>query len=138
MIRSIVDWTSICMEKSHDRGVISMKRLFGLVMFVLIIYVIYYDISKGTIPIAIEASTQEQTKEEVTMEQEEFTSDYFEKKVQSGDTVLSIIENHIDASLPVSIQKVITDFSGLNEGIEAEKIQIGKTYKFPDYKNLDQ
>lgn len=114
-----------------------MKRLFGLVIIALILFIIYYDLSKGTLPITIETTSAAQVE---NTEQEDTTVEieYFEKKVASGDTVLSIIESQLDAAIPVSIQKVIDDFSSLNKGVSAEKIQIGKTYKFPDYVNFHE
>ncbi|MEQ2526200.1 hypothetical protein EKG37_05260 [Robertmurraya yapensis] len=114
-----------------------MKRLFGLVIIALILFIIYYDLSKGTLPITIETTTAAQVE---NTEQENVTveMDYFEKEVVSGDTVLSIIESQLDSAIPVSIQEVINDFSSLNKGISVEKIQIGKTYKFPNYANLHE
>ncbi|MDQ0156368.1 LysM peptidoglycan-binding domain-containing protein [Robertmurraya andreesenii] len=109
-----------------------MKRLIGLIMMILILYVIYFDLSKGTLPSADTTATVQQ---EEPAETEELI-DYFEIKVQSGDTVLSIIEQQLDASVSVPIQQVIEDFQKLNNGTSAEQIQIGKTYKFPDYRDL--
>lgn len=114
-----------------------MKRLFGLIIFVLVIYVIYYDLSNGTLPIAMETSTKAETKKTETEEANTKMS-YFEKKVESGDTVLSIVENQLQSSIPVSIQTVVNDFQLLNAGAEAEQIQLGKTYKFPDYRNIEE
>lgn len=121
------------MEKSLVEGEYSMKRLFGLIILILVVFVIYFDLSIGTLPIAVETTTS--AKSEISEnEDEEINIDYFERKIASGDTVLSIIENHLDSAIPVPIQQVVTDFHILNSGVDAEKIQIGKTYKFPDYR----
>lgn len=105
-----------------------MKRLFALIIFLLVIYAVYIDLSKGTLPIAVETAA--------TIENEEMTNiHYFEKQVNGGDTVLSIIENQLGAAVSVPIQQVTEDFKRLNDGIPAENIQIGKTYKFPSYEN---
>ncbi|MFE8703177.1 hypothetical protein ACFYKX_21595 [Cytobacillus sp. FJAT-54145] len=114
-----------------------MKRLAGLIMLVLIIYSIYYDLSHGTLP------AMSEQKEEVVSEvvENEIVEDtkivFFEKVVGKGDTVLSIVEESLDSSIPVSIQQVVQDFEELNKGLKPEQIQYGKTYKFPDYKKVD-
>lgn len=114
-----------------------MKRLFAAIITVLIIFVIYYDLSTGTLPVAIETSTQA-IMEESLSDGSDIQMDYFEVKVKSGDTVLTIIERQLDAAIPVPIEEIVNDFSSLNNGLEAEKIQIGKIYKFPDYSNLHE
>jgi hypothetical protein len=125
------------MEKSKYRGEVSMKRLFAAIFTVLILFVIYYDLSTGTLPLAVETSTQAQI-DEAEPDTPDTQMSFFEKKVESGDTVLSIIESQLDASIPVSIDEIVQDFSSLNDGLEAEKIQIGKKYRFPDYSNLHE
>lgn len=110
-----------------------MKRLFALIVFILVVYAIYIDLSKGTLPIAVETTTSVINEKK---KDEEIKITYFEKKIESGDTVLSIIEKQLDSAIPVPIQQVVSDFHSLNGGIDAEKIQIGKTYKFPDYQGF--
>lgn len=125
------------MEKSKYRGEVSMKRLFAAIFTVLILFVIYYDLSTGTLPLAVETSTQAQI-DEAEPDTPDTQMSFFEKKVESGDTVLSIIESQLDASIPVSIDEIVQDFSSLNDGLKAEKIQIDKKYRFPDYSNLHE
>lgn len=109
-----------------------MKKMLSLFVFLLVVYVIYYDLTTGTLPVTIEETTvaQKNDSEEKTTAKQET---YFVQKVKSGDTVLSIVEKNLDDSLPVSIEDVITDFQKLNNGLQPEDIQSGKTYKFPDY-----
>lgn len=104
-----------------------MKRLIGLLGGVLVIYVIYYDLNHGTLPSVKEQKIEASNAELPSMP-------YFEKRVEPGDTVLSIVEKRINGPLPVSISKVIKHFQLLNDGMRPEDIQIGKTYRFPDYK----
>lgn len=115
-----------------------MKRLLGLIMFLLIIYVIYYDLSRGTLPIATETSIQVEEEHRPYEQEEAPRLAFFEKEVQSGETVLSIIETQLDTSIPVSIQQVVLDFEELNGDTKADAIHIGKTYKFPDYRKLTE
>ncbi|WP_102274549.1 hypothetical protein [Cytobacillus massiliigabonensis] len=103
-----------------------MKRLIALLLAALTIFVIYYDLSKGTLP-----ADKEQTIEAASMTNT--TESFFEKKVNPGETVLSIIEQNLNGPLPVSITDVITDFSNLNNGLKPEELKYGETYKFPVY-----
>lgn len=107
-----------------------MKKLFGFLLAVLILYVIYFDLTVGTLP-----STQTQ---QVDAKVEKITNQktdlpYFEARVEPGETVISIVEHQLDKSLPVSISDLVEDFRKLNPGETPEKIRIGSTYHFPDY-----
>ncbi len=108
-----------------------MKRLVAFLVIVLVLYVIYYDISHGTLP----AVTTEQQSE--VKKQSSQLRPYFEKTVQNGDTVLSIVENQLNGSIPLPITDVISDFKKLNNNLSPQEIQSGKKYKFPDYRGED-
>ncbi|KAB2338533.1 hypothetical protein F7731_02955 [Cytobacillus depressus] len=108
-----------------------MKRLSLFLISILIIYVIYYDLTNGTLPADKEPAIEVMTKSETTLP-------FFEKKVSSGDTVLSIIERNIKGPLSVSISEVIIDFKSLNDGLKPEEIKSGIIYKFPDYNSNAQ
>lgn len=105
-----------------------MKRLSAFIIAILCIYAIFVDLTSGTLPNqnvtpAIEASAANQ----------KASLEFFEKKVGPGETVLTIIETQLGAPIPVAIDTVINDFQSLNNGIQPEQIQNGKTYKFPSY-----
>lgn len=104
-----------------------MKKLIGTLLSFLIIYVIYFDMTVGTLP----TYTFQQTK---AVQTTKTTIPYFEAIVKPGDTVMSIVEHHLNKPLPVSIHNLVTDFQFLNSELSSNKIQIGRTYKFPDYK----
>lgn len=105
-----------------------MKSFFGILLSILVIYVIYFDLNHGTLPVAKgENST-------VEIPAEKTNQPYFEYKVRSGDTVISIVEKHNQAQLSVPITTLVEDFKSLNKGLEPNKIQNGKIYKFPKYK----
>ncbi|MCM3114844.1 hypothetical protein M3610_06030 [Neobacillus sp. MER 74] len=108
-----------------------MKKLFGFLLAVLIIYVIYIDLTVGTLP----SSLTQQVDAKVEAPKLQVKSDLpsFEAKVEPGATVISIVEHQLDKPLPVSITDLIQDFRKLNPGETPEKIQIGSTYHFPDY-----
>ncbi|MEH7010077.1 hypothetical protein V7087_04545 [Neobacillus niacini] len=107
-----------------------MKRIFLFLFGLLTIYVIYIDLTAGTLP---KDETQIPEETVATMANLENTMDAFEAEVEPGETLISIVENHIKKPLPVSIDELIADFQSLNSGQAPEKIQIGSTYQFPDY-----
>lgn len=104
-----------------------MKNFFGTLVILLICYIVIFDLKHGTLPQA-----SEKTSEKISTTKSVELS-FFEEKVKAGDTVLTIVENRLEAPIPVSITEIVSDFKALNEGITPEKIQIGKTYLFPDY-----
>ncbi len=109
-----------------------MKRLFAFLAIVFIVYIIYYDIRIGTLPTA----TAKEEKIEATEVIAQTSNDPFiEVKVKAGDTLLSIVERVNEDRQLLSIETVIKDFEGLNPESKAELLQIGKTYKFPLYKD---
>ncbi|WP_026584514.1 hypothetical protein [Bacillus sp. J33] len=104
-----------------------MRRIAGILLSVLVIYVIYYDLNHGTLRAGTEQVLEASTKPE------EMGLPYFEKKVSPGETVLSIVEMNLDGPIPVSIEDVVSDFSVLNKGTKPQEIKSGQTYKFPEY-----
>lgn len=105
-----------------------MKKLVGLLLFILTIYCIYFDLTVGTLPHVNMNSTV--TKAVI---KQETGIPYFKVKVNPGDTLISIVEHQIKKPMPVSISDLIRDFQSLNPGVSSEIIRIGKTYRFPDY-----
>jgi hypothetical protein len=104
-----------------------MKKLFGTLTILLVCYIIIFDLKHGTLPQASEKVTEEvNTAISVDIP-------FFEEQVNAGDTVLTIVENRLEAPIPVSISEIVTDFKALNKGISPETIQLGKNYLFPDY-----
>lgn len=118
-----------------------MKKLFGALIILLVCYIIFFDLKHGTLPSIAQKTVTEKTVKSVSSSQtanstaETTNISYFEEKVRAGDTVLTIVENKLQAQIPVSIDEIVNDFISLNKGITPEKIQIGKTYRFPDYSN---
>lgn len=110
-----------------------LKRLVVAFITVLVLYVIYYDLTKGSITLP-EEQTEEQA---VPASNTSSKIPFSEEVVKPGDTVISIVEKNSNHPLPVSISKVISDFQKLNDGTNPVEIQIGKQYKFPTYKKAD-
>ncbi|MCM3705163.1 MULTISPECIES: hypothetical protein [Cytobacillus] len=105
-----------------------MKKIAGVLLSVLVVYVIFYDLNHGTLP-----SGQNPPIEASTIPSAETATGFFEKKANPGETVLSIIELNLDGPIPVGIDQVVSDFSELNNGMKPEEIKSGETYKFPKY-----
>ncbi|WP_078379687.1 hypothetical protein [Sutcliffiella halmapala] len=114
-----------------------MIRLFVAALICITIFSIYYDLSNGTIPsINQEQVTTTMSVPDVTEQPSELpnsTNNYIDVEVKAGDTVLTIAERIANKPIPVSITQLIEDFQTLNDGIPPEKIQIGKSYRFPIY-----
>jgi hypothetical protein len=110
-----------------------MKRFVMIIVAGVILYAIYFDISYGTLPAASDSTHVTRETASVTKAKAKTVLPYYEKKISSGDTVLSIVEDQLDDSIPVPISNVVADFEKLNNGISPAEIQPGKTYKFPKY-----
>ncbi|WP_102345578.1 hypothetical protein [Bacillus sp. Marseille-P3661] len=128
-----------------------MRKLLVTLISIFVLYVIYYDLSVGTLsnPTSIvllnsqttapqvESSTEEMSVKKTTTTENTPISEqglYFQEvKVVGGATVLSIVEQIQDGPLPVSINQLVLDFEELNPNVKPESIQIGKVYKFPVY-----
>lgn len=110
-----------------------MKRLVGVIIAIIILYSVYYDLSQGTLPANMIKETTVSKMSTDSESNREEARPYFEEKVGAGDTVISIIEEHLNDSISVPITEVITDFKELNNGVSPQEIQQGKVYKFPTY-----
>ncbi|MED3562215.1 hypothetical protein [Bacillus xiapuensis] len=106
-----------------------MKKLLGLVLTALIIYVIYIDLTVGTLP--SDSVQTVEAKGETSSAKSTIPS--FRTTVEPGETVISIVEHQLKKPLPVSINELVRDFKLLNSGFSPEKIQVGTAYQFPDY-----
>ena len=102
---------------------IKLKKLFVLLFMALIIYSVYFDITIGTLPAVSTPVTAQESPSDLP---------YKEIEVKPGETLLSIIERE-EGSLPKPINTIILDFQELNDGHSPHELQIGETYKFPNY-----
>ncbi|PFA62407.1 hypothetical protein CN378_20825 [Bacillus sp. AFS015802] len=120
-----------------------MKRMALFFGIIILLYSVYYDLNKGTLKLLYKESIVATVKPQVNQlppetsrgaesDQAASSIPYVEMEIKPGDTVLSLTEDLLDGSIPVSIDKVINDFEELND-VAPAKIQIGKTYKIPNY-----
>lgn len=112
-----------------------MKRLGGVLLLLVLGYVLYYDMTIGTLPLLHTYSKTKETSAKVANEKQKENTSRAKFKVieiKTGDTVLSITEEINKKKIP-SIEKVVTDFKDLNQDKSPAKLQVGKTYKFPLY-----
>ncbi|MCP3741378.1 hypothetical protein [Rossellomorea sp. BNER] len=109
-----------------------MKRAFYFLLVLIVLYSVYYDLNTGTLPKSTAITTTGRVQDtNETIESEDKHSLVIE--VKPGDTVLSLVEEHRQGSGEVAIEQIINDFVELNNGINPEDIQIGKTYSIPIY-----
>ncbi|MCA1031758.1 hypothetical protein LCL95_12055 [Bacillus timonensis] len=109
-----------------------MKKLIAIVVSMFILFILYYDMSKGTLPVS-KAETVTSFTNKADYVEEIPKIQYKTVKIKAGDTVLSIVEELANGSIPVPIQTIVDDFETLNKGVKTHHIQIDKTYKFPIY-----
>lgn len=103
-----------------------MKRLLLFLTTCFIGFIIYFDLTTGTLP------TPEVKAGQSPAQAEKSAIPYTEVTIEPGDTLLTISEKE-QGGLNVSIETLIRDFGELNNGLNPEEMQIGKTYKIPSY-----
>ena len=108
-----------------------MKKVISAFIVCLSIYIIYHDVTTGTLITSTKATT---ASEHMTDGKTNVHIPYQTVTVKPGDTLLSIMEKLQNGPIPVPIDKAITDFEALNPGEKAQTLQIGKKYKIPVYK----
>lgn len=108
-----------------------MKKSLAFLMICFITFIVYYDLTTGTLPHYVPTQFKEPSLP-VNQSNRKSELNYYEITMKPGDTLLSIIERE-KGSITQPIETVIIDFQELNEGLKPEKMQIGKTYKIPSY-----
>ena len=108
-----------------------MKRLLAFLLICFFTFIVYYDITTGTLP---QKPSTEFKEPSLPVNQSNHKSElkYYDMTMKPGDTLLSIIERE-EGSLTKPIETIVTDFQELNEGLKPEQMQIGKVYKIPSY-----
>lgn len=109
-----------------------MKRLLAFFMFCFILFIVYYDITTGTLPQKFPTEFKEPSLP-VNQSNHKGKLNFYEMTMKPGDTLLSIIERE-EGSPNQSIETIVSDFQELNEGLKPEQMQIGKVYKIPSYR----
>lgn len=107
-----------------------MKRLFAFLIVCFIGFIIYFDVTTGSLP-KVNDSKEAPAIPVQSTKNTKLT--YKETVINRGDTLLSILEKQ-EGGVNVPIDTLITDFQELNEGLKPEQMQIGKSYKIPTYK----
>ncbi|MGE6629298.1 hypothetical protein [Bacillus sp. NPDC077027] len=99
-----------------------MRRILFLLISLFVLFIIFFDLKNGTIPL------QETAAIPVTSSINTEKKSYKMVRVKQGETVVSIVRTSR------SLDEVIQDFEELNQGVKANEIRAGSTYKFPVYK----
>ncbi|GGJ47851.1 hypothetical protein [Virgibacillus salexigens] len=105
-----------------------LKKLAIWLLIILMLSIIYKDISN--ISITNDGPQLKQQKEQPI-----FSSYHvITKKVQAGETVLSIMEEINQSKLNhLNIEKIIQDFQTVNPHTDPFRLEVGKYYHFPAY-----
>jgi hypothetical protein len=106
-----------------------MKKLLGAFLFLFLLYIVYHDVTHGTLPSVNEQPVAAAVP--VTSIEVDSPIPFQTVKIKAGDTVLSLTESLSDEH--VSIEKIIADFELLNPKATANSIIIDKEYKIPVY-----
>ncbi|PLT30995.1 LysM peptidoglycan-binding domain-containing protein [Peribacillus deserti] len=113
-----------------------MRRLLYLLSFCFIGFIIYYDLTAGTLPVVNKTTIMPENKHKPPSSAPAASlsgsNRHIEIVIKPGDTILSIIEQR-EGKINEPIEKIISDFRSLNKGKDPEDIQIGKKYKIPSY-----
>lgn len=104
------------------------KRTSIFLLAVIVVYVIYFDLSVGTFHNSNSLSTNE-----VIKEASNEGISYETIEIKSGDTLLSVVEQLSTATPTPSSDQIIADFQSLNPNIAPTELVIGKSYKIPVY-----
>ncbi|WP_458354871.1 hypothetical protein [Peribacillus frigoritolerans] len=110
-----------------------MKRLLLFISFCFTLFIIYFDLTTGTLPASHPPAPTAEPAVPASKSASAPSAAYKEITMQPGDTLLSIVEKEKGESNH-PIETIISDFQSLNEGLKPENMQIGKTYKIPVYK----
>ncbi|UFT97795.1 hypothetical protein KO561_11265 [Radiobacillus kanasensis] len=117
-----------------------LKKLALTALIILFLISIMKDLTEGVVFTDNQATVADQIEEK---KQEESPSKKekanpqklkaVERKVEPGDTVLSIVEEINQLNEGISIQKIQDDFKILNPGSDPNNIQVDTSYLFPIY-----
>ncbi|QDI89804.1 hypothetical protein EPH95_00280 [Salicibibacter halophilus] len=105
-----------------------MKKWFWILAIATIIFAIYYDVTRGTLPV-VDPSP------ETTNETMEITQTHFDHtvdvEIEAGQTLLTIVEQLHDEGMPMDMAAIKNDFQYLNDGQPPEQLHEGNVYTFP-------
>jgi len=129
-------WTSILCNRHDMFGGIKMKKMIGFGILFFILYIVYYDVSNGTLPSfkkELELVEQGEVLETSATPVQTSSLPFQEVEVKAGDTLISLVEKLSSNKSTLSIDTLVKDFETLNPGEQANSLIIGKKYKIPIY-----
>ncbi|AXF54718.1 hypothetical protein [Salicibibacter kimchii] len=107
-----------------------MKKWIWILAIATVAFAIYYDVSRGTLPVADSSPETANETVEVTETHFDHTVDV---EIEAGQTVLTIVEQLHDVGMPMKMEAIKNDFQYLNEGQPPEQLREGQVYTFPLY-----
>ncbi|MFB4161725.1 hypothetical protein ACE1TF_17780 [Geomicrobium sp. JSM 1781026] len=116
-----------------------MKKWIWILAILAIIVAVYYDLSRGSLPVvgSEETTVQEQVDDEEAedLDEDVFYDDTVAIEVEPGQSLLTIIEQLHEDGYDEHVDHVKSDFEYLNDGILSDEIRAGDVYTFPIYEN---
>lgn len=106
------------------------KRIFIYFIIALFVWSIRDDLTNKNIDSARETNDNVQT---ASHQQGGQMIEVVKRKTRQGDTVLSIAEKLHGGSIPVSAEKLITDFKIANPNVDPYHLKANQLYFFPIY-----
>lgn len=109
-----------------------LKRLFLYIIIILLVISIFNDLS-------LEKEKEINSENTITMRNHDLDYVIYKVKVNTGDTVLSIIEElNKPMNGKLELDKILSDFKVLNPEVDPYQLQANTYYYFPMYhKNGD-
>lgn len=125
-----------------------LKKLALTLLIILFLVSIFKDLTEGTavksdFPNQDEQNVKEQNaspeatkkdKEEQPVNKKSDSFEIIQRKVDPGETVLSIVEKINDSKSDVQIKQILDDFNQLNPGVDPHQLRTDTEYLFPLYK----
>ncbi|MBM7838129.1 hypothetical protein JOC54_001360 [Alkalihalobacillus xiaoxiensis] len=109
-----------------------MKRIVYPILLLIVILGIRHDLTGGTL-IEDDVPPPSSLQPDLVTDTSAVDEPHQEVIIEPGQTVLSIVERLHSGQVNVSIDQILMDFKRLNNDVNPNALQIGKSYLFPLY-----
>ncbi|WP_090395802.1 hypothetical protein [Natribacillus halophilus] len=107
-----------------------MKKWLWILAIATICFAVYYDFSRGTLPVVDSSQPAEESPTEIAQTNVERTVDV---EIEAGQTLLSVMEQLHETGMGADMEMIKADFRLLNDNQPPEELQQGEVYTFPLY-----
>ncbi|MBB6448862.1 hypothetical protein HNR44_000811 [Geomicrobium halophilum] len=112
-----------------------MKKWIWILAIATVGFAIYYDVSRGTLPMMDVSS---EVTDDLQVEETNGSLAYdrtVDIEIEPGQSLLTVVEELHETGTPVAIETIKEDFIHLNEGQPPEQLEHGQVYTFPLYES---